>query len=124
SITGIKVRETIPDRVVDAADELQLVDVSPETLQERLKRGEIYPPDRAEAALHNFFRKGNLAALREVALRRMALDVEEDIQEYLEDHGMEQTWPTQERVLVAIDQRPLSRQVLRAAARLAQGQRA
>ena len=118
------VRETIPDRIVDEADEVELVDISPEALQERLKRGEIYPPDRAQAAINNFFRKGNLAALRELALRRVAQEVEDHIQEYLDDHGMDSTWPTQARVMVAIDHRPLSRQVLRAAALLAQGQRA
>lgn len=124
SITGVQVRETIPDHVVDDADELQFIDVSPETLQERLKRGEIYPPERAQAALNNYFRKGNLAALREIGLRRTALDVEEDIESYMEDHKIDGTWPTQEKVMVAIDHRPLSRQLIRDAARLARGHRA
>jgi two-component system sensor histidine kinase KdpD len=124
SITGIKVRETIPDHVVDEADELQFIDVSPEMLQERLRRGEIYPPGRADAALHNFFRKGNLAALRELALRRIALEVEEDIEDYMRDHAIEGAWPTQDRVMVAMDHRPFSQQVIRDAARLARGQRA
>lgn len=124
SITGIRVRETIPDSVVDEADELQLVDVPPETLHERLRRGEIYPPDRAQQALKNYFRKGNLAALREIALRRIALEVEEDIEDYREEQKIATIWPSQERVMVGIDHRPLARQLIRNAARLARGLRA
>jgi two-component system sensor histidine kinase KdpD len=124
SITGVKVRETIPDSVVDEADELQLVDVPPETLQERLQRGEIYPSERAIQALNNYFRKGNLAALREIALRRMALDVEEDIEDYREQQRIAAAWPSQERVMVGLDHRPISRQLVRNAARLARGLRA
>src|SRR5439155_7367091 len=101
-----------------------LVDVSPETLQERLKRGEIYPPERAAAALSNYFRKGNLAALREIALRRLALEVEEDVESYMHDHGIGTIWPAHERVMLAIDYRPLSRPIIRDAARLARGHRA
>jgi two-component system sensor histidine kinase KdpD len=124
NMTGVRVRETLPDHVIDEADELQLVDVPPETLLERLRRGEIYPPERATAALNNYFTKGNLAALRDLALRRIALEVEEDVESYLESGEAPGARPTHERILVAIDHRPLARQVIRSAARLARGQRA
>ncbi len=80
--TGIRVRETVPDIVVDEADEIEVVDISPEALQARMRHGNIYPPQQAQQALEGFFRKGNLAALRELVLKRVALEVEQQLQEY------------------------------------------
>lgn len=119
SITGVRVRETLPDRILDQADEVELVDISPVALRQRMKHGNIYPPNRIEAALKNFFREGNLTALRELALRRTADKTAVQLQQYMEEHHIDQIWPAAERVLVGFDHRPHSRQVLRAAWRLA-----
>ncbi len=121
SITGIRVRETLPDRILDQADEVELIDISPHALRQRMKHGNIYPPERIEAALNNFFREGNLTALRELALRRTAEKTESQLQEYMVDHSISQLWPASERVLVGFDHRPHTRQVLRDAWRLAHG---
>jgi two-component system sensor histidine kinase KdpD len=121
SITGIRVRETLPDWILDQADEVELVDISPHALRQRMKHGNIYPPDRIDASLNNFFREGNLTALRELALRRTAEKAETQLQEYMTEHGIGQLWPASERVLVGFDARPLSRQVIRDAWRLAHG---
>src|SRR6185436_9624679 len=86
SITGVAVRETIPDKIVDEADQVELIDISTEALRKRLEQGLIYPPDRAQAAMTNFFRAGNLSALRELALRRTAKEVQDQIEQYLDDH--------------------------------------
>jgi two-component system sensor histidine kinase KdpD len=119
SITGAPVRERLPDRVVDEADEVELIDVSPQALRQRITHGNVYPPDRASAALGNFFREGNLTALREMALRRTAQRVDEQLQEYMLGHRIEAAWPASERILVCIDHQPLSKQLLRRAWRLA-----
>jgi two-component system sensor histidine kinase KdpD len=121
SITGVRVRETLPDRILDQADEVELIDISPYALRQRMKHGNIYPPERIDAALNNFFREGNLTALRELALRRTAEKTESQLQEYMVDHGISQLWPASERVLVGFDHRPHTRQVLRDAWRLAHG---
>lgn len=121
SITGVRVRETLPDRILDAADEVELIDISPYALRQRMKHGNIYPPERIEAALHNFFREGNLTALRELALRRTAEKTESQLQQYMSDHHISQLWPASERVLVGFDHRVHTRQVLRDAWRLAHG---
>jgi two-component system sensor histidine kinase KdpD len=121
SITGVRVRETLPDRILDAADEVELVDISPHALRQRMKHGNIYPPERIEAALNHFFREGNLTALRELALRRTAEKTETQLQEYMAEHGISQLWPASERVLVGFDARPHSRQIIRDAWRLAHG---
>ncbi len=122
SITGIRVRETLPDRVLDQADEVELIDIAPYALRQRMKHGNIYPPERIDAALNNFFREGNLTALREIALRRTAEKTESQLQQYMATHAMQQTqWSTIERVLVGFDARPHSRQVIRDAWRLAYG---
>jgi two-component system, OmpR family, sensor histidine kinase KdpD len=121
SITGIRVRETLPDRILDQADEVELIDISPYALRQRMKHGNIYPPDRIDAALNNFFREGNLTALRELALRRTAEKTETQLQEYMTEHHIAQTWSASERVLVGFDARPHTRQVLRDAWRLAHG---
>ncbi len=121
SITGVRVRETLPDWVLDRADEVELVDISPYALRQRMKHGNIYPRERVEAALNNFFREGNLTALRELALRRTAEKTEAQLQEYMTEHGIQQLWPASERVLVGFDARPHTRQVIRDAWRLAHG---
>ena len=121
SITGIRVRETLPDRILDEADEVELVDISPHALRQRMQHGNIYPPERIAAALENFFREGNLTALRELALRRTAEKTETQLHEYMTGHGIEKGWTTGERVLVGFDHRPHTRQVIRDAWRLAHG---
>ncbi len=119
SITGVRVRETLPDLILDQADEVELIDISPHALRQRMKHGNIYPRDRIETALNNFFREGNLTALREMALRRTAEKTEEQLQQYMTEHGIERVWPAGERVLVGFDARPHTRQVIRDAWRLA-----
>jgi len=121
SITGVRVRETLPDRILDDADEVELVDISPYALRQRMRHGNIYPPERIETALHNFFREGNLTALREMALRRVAEKTELQLQQYMTEHGISKLWPASQRVLVGFDARPHTRQVIRDAWRLAHG---
>jgi two-component system, OmpR family, sensor histidine kinase KdpD len=121
SITGVRVRETLPDWILDQADEVELIDISPYALRQRMKHGNIYPPERIDAALNNFFREGNLTALREIALRRVAEKTESQLQEYMTEHGITEIWPAGERVLVGFDHRPHTRQVIRDAWRLAHG---
>src|SRR5579859_7789248 len=121
SITGIEVHETVPDRILDEADEVELVDIVPQALRQRMKQGKIYPPERIEAALNNFFREGNLMALREFALRLTAEKTEEQLEEYMTEHTIHKTWATTQRVLVGFNHHHQSRQVLRCAWRLAHG---
>ncbi len=121
SITGVRVRETLPDWILDQADEVELIDISPYALRQRMKHGNIYPRDRIEAALNNFFREGNLTALREIALRRTAEKTEAQLQEYMTEHGITEMKPAGERVMVGFDHRPHTRQVIRDAWRLAHG---
>ncbi len=121
SITGVRTRETLPDRVLDDADEVELVDISPRALRQRMRHGNIYPPERVEPSLNNFFREGNLTALRELALRRTAEKTESQLQRYMTDHKITKLWPANDRVLVGFDARPHTRQVIRDAWRLAHG---
>lgn len=121
SITGVRVRETLPDWILDQADEVELIDISPYALRQRMKHGNIYPRDRIDAALNNFFREGNLTALRELALRRTAEKTEEQLQQYMTEHSIHEVWPASERVMVGFDARPHTRQVIRDAWRLAHG---
>ena len=121
SITGVRVRETLPDRILDQADEVELIDISPYALRQRMRHGNIYPAERIDTALNNFFREGNLTALRELALRRTAEKTESQLQQYMTTHHISQLWPTTERVLVGFDHRKHTRQVLRDAWRLAHG---
>jgi two-component system sensor histidine kinase KdpD len=123
-ITGVTVRETVPDSMFDDADEVELVDLPPDALLERLREGKVYIPEVARAATESFFRKGNLTALRELALRRTAQWVDGQMHDYRREHGIAKVWPASERILVGIGDDPLSAQVLRAAARLALGLRA
>jgi len=119
SITGIAVRETVPDSLLDRADEIELVDLPPDELLARLAAGKVYVPQQAARAAENFFRKGNLIALRELALRRTAERVDAQASEWKKEHGISATWRSAERVLVAIDAGPQSADVIRAGRRMA-----
>jgi two-component system, OmpR family, sensor histidine kinase KdpD len=118
-ITGVVVRETLPDRLLDEADEVEFVDLPPEDLLRRLAEGKVYLPDQAARAVKQFFRKGNLTALRELALRRTAEHVDADVQDYRRDHAIEGTWPVAERILVCVRPNPESDRLVRAARRMA-----
>lgn len=118
-ITGMKVKETIPDYIVQHADEVVVVDLTPDALQNRLKRGKVYDMEKVPQALKNFFRKGNLNALREIALRETAEEVDEDLAEYMRKEGIKENWRTVERIMVAISPNPFSKKLIRRAARLA-----
>jgi two-component system sensor histidine kinase KdpD len=118
-ITGVHQRETVPDDVVRRADQIELVDMSPEALRRRMAHGNIYPPERVDAALGNYFRPGNLAALRELALLWVADRVEENLHTYMESHGIDDAWETRERVVVAVTGAPGGEQLVRRAARIA-----
>ncbi|MDX6413512.1 MAG: two-component system, OmpR family, sensor histidine kinase KdpD, partial [Gaiellaceae bacterium] len=117
-LTGVRVRETFPDRIVDEADEVVLVDLSPEELRERLRTGKVYPQARADVALENFFRQENLAALRELVLREVAEDVEARRQPSLLEPLSKQA--VAERILALIEPQPKSQRILRRAWRSAQ----
>lgn len=118
-ITGVCVRETIPDRVFDEADEVVLVDVTPEALVNRLKRGVVYTEENVDQALQHFFRKGNLVALRELALRKTAEEVDEELEEFIATHDVDKTWGVIDRVLVAITARESSSKLIRRGYQLA-----
>ena len=118
-ITGVIVRETVPDSVLERADEIELADLPPDELLQRLQEGKVYLPQQAEEAIRNFFRKGNLIALRELALRRTAERVDAEMQAYMRDHAVAKTWPVTERILVCVSPSPLSAQLVRAGRRLA-----
>jgi len=120
-ITGITVRETVPDRILERADEVVLVDLTPDELIERLRDGKVYLPENAARAIDNFFRPANLTALRELALRRTASRVDDEMLEYLRRNAIEGPWPTAERILVCVGADEGSEQVVRVAARLASG---
>ena len=119
-MTGVAVRERVPDWVVRKADQLELVDSSPEALRRRMLHGNIYPSDKVPQALTHFFRTENLVALRELALRFLADETEEDLLQYLRRHGVTDLWETTERVLVGVTGAPGSDGVMRRAARIAQ----
>ena len=118
-ITGIRVNETIPDKVFDMADEVVLVDLPPEELLQRLQDGKVYLPQQAERAGKNFFRKGNLIALREMALRRTADRVDSQMQEYRSNSSIQQVWQAKDRILVCLGTGPEAERLVRVAARLA-----
>ena len=120
TITGIAVRETVPDTILAEADEVEVIDISFESLKERLERGEIYNLKTASQALRNFFRKGNLSALREIALRQIAQEVDNNLNEYLNNKNIKTNWYTAERVLVSISSSPKANKVIRYGARIAQ----
>lgn len=119
-ITGIRVQETLPDRVFDEADEVVVVDLPPDELLQRLREGKVYLPAQAERAARNFFRKGNLLALRELALRRTADRVDDQMQAYRREHSAAAIWPNRESLLACVGPGAASDKVVRSAARLAQ----
>ncbi|HYN65589.1 MAG TPA: ATP-binding protein [Ornithinibacter sp.] len=119
SITGVVQRETVPDEVVRRADQIELVDMSPEALRRRMAHGNIYKAEKVDAALANYFRVGNLSALRELALLWLADRVEEGLGRYRADHGIDSSWPTRERVVVALSGGPEGETLLRRGARIA-----
>jgi len=118
-ITGIQVRETVPDSILDQADQLELADLSAEDLLTRLREGKVYVPDQAARAVEQFFRKGNLIALRELALRRTAERVDAQMRGYMREHGIRETWPAAERLLVCIGPNPAGARLVRAGKRMA-----
>jgi two-component system sensor histidine kinase KdpD len=118
-ITGIKQHETIPDELVRSAEQVELVDMTPEALRRRMAHGNIYGAERIDASLANYFRPGNLAALREIALLWVADRVEENLHDYLAEHGIAETWETRERVVVALTGAPGGDVLIRRAARMA-----
>jgi two-component system, OmpR family, sensor histidine kinase KdpD len=120
-ITGVTVRESVPESMLEAASEIRLVDLPPDELRERLKDGKVYLGDAAGRAAESFFRKGNLIALRELALRRTAERVDAQMREYRRDKGIEATWAAAERLLVCLSWSPHSAKVLREASRMARG---
>ncbi|MDU2065758.1 MAG: sensor histidine kinase KdpD [Sporomusaceae bacterium] len=118
-ITEVKIRETVPDSILENADQVQLIDIPPDDLLKRLKEGKIYLPGQAERALQNFFRPGNINALREMALRFTAHRVDQQLSEYMQDHAIEGPWPAGEKVLVCVSASPFSAHLIRVAKRMA-----
>ncbi|MER6812218.1 DUF4118 domain-containing protein [Spirillospora sp. NPDC000708] len=118
-ITGVAQRETLPDEVVRRADQVELVDMAPEALRRRMAHGNVYAPEKVDAALSNYFRVGNLTALRELALLWLAGKVDEQLDRYRADHGIDRTWEARERVVVALTGGPEGDTLIRRAARIA-----
>lgn len=123
-ISGIRVWETVPDTVFESADEVELVDLPPDELLIRLKEGKVYLPQQAQEAVKHFFRKGNLIALRELALRQTASRVDAQMLDYREDHAIQEVWQVSERILVCIGPNALAERLVRAGKRLATDLRA
>lgn len=119
NITGVQVRERVPDHVIDEADEVELIDMSPQALRQRMRHGNVYPPERAEQALRSFFREGNLIALREMALRKMAHVCEQDLEAYMRQHHIDAAWSAGERVMVCLDEQPRAQNLVRRGWRMA-----
>ncbi|MFD7456362.1 MULTISPECIES: sensor histidine kinase [unclassified Streptomyces] len=120
SITGVRQRETVPDEVVRRADQIELVDMSPQALRRRMAHGNIYQPDKVDAALSNYFRPGNLTALRELALLWVADRVDAYLNEYRSEHRVSAIWGSRERIVVGLTGGPEGRTLIRRAARLAE----
>ncbi|MET0599271.1 MAG: sensor histidine kinase KdpD [Mesorhizobium sp.] len=123
-ITRVRVRETVPDSIIDRADDIEVIDVTPGDLIERLKQGKVYLPATAKSALENYFSPGNLTALRELALRRTAQRVDEQLLSHMQQHAIAGPWPAGDRVLVCIDDQPRSLALIRYGRRLAERLRA
>ncbi|MGZ5421707.1 MAG: ATP-binding protein [Aeromicrobium sp.] len=119
SITGVRQRETVPDKIVRQADAIELADMSPQSLRRRMAHGNIYAADKVDAALTRYFREGNLAALRELALLWLADRVDEGLERYRDQHDIDATWSTRERIVAAITGGPESAVLMRRAARIA-----
>lgn len=119
-ITGVRVRETVPDRIVREADEVKMVDITPRALIHRLERGDIYSRDKVQQALGNWFREGNLSALREIALREIAQEVEDDVSAYRKEKHVTEPWNTQDRIMVCISPDRSSMRLIRRGWRISQ----
>ena len=119
AITGVPQRETIPDRVLRDADQIEVIDLDPQALRDRLAGGHVYPAERIDAALSNYFRLGNLTALRELALLWLADEVDSALQHYRSEHGIDRTWEARERVVVTLSGGPEGETLLRRGARIA-----
>lgn len=120
-ITGVRVSETVPDSVLEQADDVELIDLPPDDLLQRLKDGKVYMPEQAKHAIQNFFRKGNLIALRELALRRTAERVDQQMEVYRRDHAVVRTWPAGETLMVCVNMKPRGPRLVRAARTMATG---
>lgn len=118
-ITGISVHETVPDSILDYADEIELIDLSPEDLRKRLAEGKVYTPERIEVAANNFFRIGNLTALREMALRLTAEQVDHQLQDYMQVKQIAGPWKSGDRLMVAVSASPFSEKLIRWTRRMA-----
>jgi two-component system sensor histidine kinase KdpD len=119
-ITGVHMRETVPDWVVQRAVEIVMADLTPQALKTRMKRGDIYPLDRAERALENFFRPGNLIALRELALRQVAQVVDRTLESYLQKEHLERNLGVRERIAVCVSSNPAAQYLIARGGRMAQ----
>lgn len=117
-ITNVTVRETVPDRIMDEANEIEVIDLPPDELIQRLKEGKVYIPDQAARAIQKFFRKGNLTALREISLRRAAERVDNQMRSYMRAESIAGPWPAGNRILVCISSHPLGERLVRAGRRL------
>jgi two-component system sensor histidine kinase KdpD len=118
-VTGVEIRETVPDWVIQQADEVVMADLTPEALQTRMRRGDIYPAARVERSLSNFFRRGNLIALRELALQHVSKAVDRTLTNYMDAHHIRENWAVRERVLVCISANASSRYLIARGARIA-----
>ncbi len=123
-ITNVRVRETLPDRILERADEVKLIDLSPEELIQRLREGKVYLAPQAERAIQNYFSPGNLTALRELALRHIAERVDDQMRSYMQAHAVAGTWPVAERIMVCLSPGPLGERLVRAGRRMAARRRA
>jgi two-component system sensor histidine kinase KdpD len=123
-ITGVIVRETVPDSILERADAIELIDIPEEELLTRLHEGKVYIPSQAARAAEGFFRKGNLIALRELALRSTAERVDQQMRGYMRAHGIAETWPVADHILVCVGPSPLSARLIRATRRIAAGLKA
>ncbi len=121
SVTGVDIRETVPDWVIQRADEIIMADLTPEALQTRMRRGDVYPVERAEAALANFFRRGNLIALRELALQHVTKAVDRTLTAYMDAKQIEANWAIRERVVVCISESRESQALIARGAKVAEG---
>ncbi len=119
AITGIKVRETVPDWVLEHANEIVMIDLTPEALQNRMKRGEVYHTGKVDQALKNFFRRGNLIALRELALRQVAEQVDRSLESYKVQKEIQDPWPVRERIAVCFSSNPRAQYLIARAVRMA-----
>ncbi len=119
NITGINIRETVPDWVPMTANETVMVDLTPEALQNRMKRGDVYMPGKVEQALNNFFRRGNLIALRELALRQVAEQVDRSLENYMAAKDIQKNWAVRERIAVCVSSSPSAQYLIARAARMA-----